>query len=122
MAAISWADVLTVDASLVSTDPALQLVLLDLVNAELVNVRVFGGEESKRTKLVRTLLAAHFAKVFGQVIGGENVGPVTSRSGGGISKSMAAAAMTDDGLQRSAHGQLYQFLVKRAPLAQAMRG
>lgn len=120
MAAIVWPDVTVVDASLASTAAPLQLVILDLVH-ELVNVRVFGGEDGKRTKMVRVLLAAHFAKVFGQIGAGEVAGPVTSRSMGGISKSMATAAMTDDGLSRTGHGQLYRMIVKFAPLTQGFR-
>ncbi|MGL4443645.1 MAG: hypothetical protein ACRCU1_08470 [Alsobacter sp.] len=120
MAAIVWLDVTTVDASLAATAAPLQLVILDLIH-ELVNVRVCGGEDAKRTKMVRVRLAAHLAKVFGQVAEDQVAGPVTSRSMGGISKSMAAAAMTDDGLTRTGHGQLYQMLVKLAARGQGFR-
>lgn len=120
MAAILWSDVVTLDASLTATPVPLQAVLLLLVH-EMINPATFGGEESQRTKMARSLLAAHFAKLFGQIAGGEVVGPVTSRSMGGISKSMAAAAMTPEGLTRTGHGQAYQFLVSTASRAQGFR-
>lgn len=120
MAAIIWSDVTTLDASLSATPAPLQTVLLQLVH-EMISPAAFGGEDAARTKTARSLLAAHFAKLFGQIAGGEVVGPVTSRSLGGISKSMAAAAMTDEGLTRTGHGQAYQFLVRTAPRTQAFR-
>lgn len=117
---ITWSDVTTLDASLTAASAPLQAVLLLLVH-EMTNPFTFGGEASARTRMARALLAAHFAKLFGQIADGQVPGPATSRSAGGISKSMAAAAMTDDGLTRTGHGQAYRFLVSTAPRAQAFR-
>lgn len=121
MAAITWADVVALDAALASAPTALQTVVLTFVH-ETVGVHALGGEESARLKMARSLLAAHFAAVFRQISDGQATGPVTSRSIGGISKSWIAGQMTDDGLQRTGHGSLYLFVVRNAPRAQGFRG
>lgn len=117
MAAIVWTDVVALEAGLVSTPLVAQTLILDFVH-EVVGAQYLGGEGAKRTKMVRSLLAAHFAKVIEQIGQGQATGPVTSRSIGGISKSWLAAGMTDDGLQRTGHGSMYLFVVRRAPKAQ----
>jgi hypothetical protein len=119
MAAITWADVVVLEAGLSAAPLGMQATILAYVH-EVVGVQSLGGEDSQRLKMARSLLAAHLAKVFEQLGQGQATGPVTSRSLGGISKSWAAGAMTDDGLQRTGHGSLYLFVVRNAPKAQGL--
>lgn len=117
MAAITWPDVLVLEAGLSTVPLASQTAILAYVH-EVVGVQSLGGEASERLKMVRRALAAHFGKLHQQIGDGLTTGPVTSRSIGGISKSWLAAGMTEDGLQRTGHGSLYLFLVRNAPKCQ----
>jgi hypothetical protein len=114
---ITWLDVVKLEAGLSTVPLDWQTEILTYVH-EVVGVQSLGGEASPRLKMVRRTLAAHFGKLYQQLAGGLTTGPVTSRSMGGISKSMLSAGMTEDGLQRTGHGSLYLFVVRSAPKCQ----
>jgi hypothetical protein len=77
VASLLWSDVTALAPQLAVVDITAQAMILAYVN-DTVNVPLFGGESSSRTKLVRVMLAAHFGELQrrqdqGQVIG-ETVG------------------------------------------------
>lgn len=104
MADISWDDVVLLaqapELDGDAVDPALQTVLLDYVNHEALNPRVYKGESSSTYKLARAYLAAHMASLItpnnagagGGAGGGATAGAVTSESEGGLSRSYAQAS------------------------------
>lgn len=87
MAAITWPDVVAIAAELAGVNPTAQAVILGVANGYF-NVGMFDGEAGDKTKMARSLFAAHFATLTG--MGGSAVaGPMISESIGGLTTTYA---------------------------------
>lgn len=86
MAALTWADVVSIASTLSTVDTLQQELLLAVVNKSFA--QVFDGEDGPKTKLARIYYAAHMASLPGA---GEQRpgGAVVSQSRGGLSQSYA---------------------------------
>lgn len=118
MAAIAWADVVAIDATLSTADAALQAVVLARV--EKLSSRFFGGVDAPEYKLARMLLAAHIAAPIVAAAGGGGSGPsgpVTSESEGDVSRSYATASSASFSGSHSTtvHGRAFDELVRSRP-------
>lgn len=115
MAAITWADVQTLDAALSAVDPGLRVVILARV--EKLSSSFFGGVDDPKYKLARMLLAAHIATPYAAAAGGGSAsGPVTSESEGGVSRSYAVNHVALTGTHSgTAHGRAFDDLVRSSP-------
>lgn len=130
MANIVWADVVNHASAL--ANPAVsvpaQTDLLGWAN-NLLNVRVFGGENSVKYKLARIYLVAHFATLdvlaaaagLGGGSTGGTTGPVTSESEGGLSRSYGGAGSlagsSDSSWNATIYGQMYAIIAGTCPRA-----
>lgn len=124
MANITWDDVVKLAPAPELEDPAvdtdLQTELLKLVNSEILNVRIFGGSDSAKYKLARVYIAAHFASLSptATASGGTSgtVGPITSESEGGISRSYGdmttVPGSADSSWAATIYGQKYAMLAR----------
>ncbi len=116
MAAITWDDVIDLDANLDDVAQNLQDVILARV--EKLSASFYGGADDPRYKLARILLAAHIATPYANAAGGGGgvSGPVTSRTEGGVSESYAVAQMTLNGSHATtAHGRAFDELTRSMP-------
>lgn len=115
MADIVWADVLTVAPELATgVSAGFQTLIVAYVN-EVVQASEFGGAASTTYTMARAYLAAHYAYLHKQA-GSGGIGPVVSKSEGGVSISYANM-MSSDGsiLGSSSYGQTFRSLVSRSP-------
>lgn len=115
MAAITWADVEAHDATVQAAAVAasVQNDILDVIN-DYLDVNLFGGEDSAKTRLLRILLATHMAVMHLRQTGGGNTGAVVSESGGGLSRTYSvssSAALGDSNLGLTPYGQMYLELI-----------
>lgn len=113
MAAITWANVVSVAAELSTTDPVAQGFYLDLANTG-INPDVFGGEEHARLRLARIYFAAHLATMDRQR-GTATAGPVTREKRGGVEREYANLMTIESGggdLGQTTYGQNYQALLR----------
>lgn len=116
MAAITWNEVVELDASLASVPAGLQAAILGRV--EELSSSFFGGESSPTYKMARLLLAAHLGLTIGLAGAGGAVasGPVTSRSEGGVTESYAVAASVLTGSHGgTSQGRAFDDLVRSRP-------
>jgi hypothetical protein len=114
--AISWDDVIDLDANLENVAPNLQDVILGRV--EKLSASYYGGVDDPRYKLARILLAAHIGTPYANAAGGGAgvSGPVTSRTEGGVSESYAVAAVSLTGSHSSTgHGRAFDELTRSMP-------
>jgi hypothetical protein len=110
MAAITWAQVVSLDAALAAVDSTIGDLWAALAN-EKVNVSNFGGESSVTTQMARMLYAAHLA-TYGTVVGTAG-GPITSESLGDEARSYGATAASD--MSGTGFGRAFGALVKSSP-------
>lgn len=108
MAAIVNADVEDVTQGAITS---VSSAVLAWINSMAINPALFDGEDGTTTKLVRCLIAAHFATVNGSG-SGLAAGPISSISEGGMSRSFAVNASNASGyLAGTGYGaQAYQLI------------
>lgn len=121
MAAITWGDVLAIAPSLTTITETARADIVGHVN-EMVAASEFGGEDSYTYRLARMQLAAHLGTLIkrGSAGGGSAAtGAVVSESVGGISRSYAQSAASDDsstsGLSSTPYGLAYLELLGASP-------
>lgn len=92
MAAVTWADLVSVVAAMSAADPIVQADILALVNVGFPALpEVFDGESGIKTRLARIYIALHFASLPGA--GDQRAaGAVLSESRGGLSRSYQGPA------------------------------
>lgn len=114
MAAILWSDVTDLSAALSTTSLGAQTMILNYVNQTL-SVRIFGGEDTPKTKLARALLAAHLATLATPV-----AGVLTGQSEGGLTQNYTIPPIPigfDPFWTRSGFGLSYYNMLISSPLA-----
>ena len=114
MAAIVWADVLTVAPELATTvNDGAKVMILSYVNGRAMDPANFDGEDGWTTRLARCYLAAHLGAGVGKGASGAAGGPVTSESMGGLSRSYSVPSMMSaaSALQSTDYGRKYDDLV-----------
>lgn len=112
MAAIAWVDVVAFAPLLSTVAEDAQVDILAYVN-QAIDTSLFGGESSPMLRMARIFLAAHFGSMPGQSSTGA-VGPVTSESAGGLSRSYAQTVATgSSSFESTTYGQQYVELCKR---------
>lgn len=110
MAAITWEDVLAVAPELTTTTDPARVIFLSYANNALA-VSEWGGEASPTLKLARCYLAAHQAA--SSVAGATGaVGPVTSESAGGLSRSYASTPASSSEMGSTRYGQSWVELAR----------
>jgi hypothetical protein len=120
VADITWAMVQDFAAHLSAVDSDAQTAILAYVNDALV-VSEFDGETGPTTKMARIYLAAHFGELSLPVSSGGAggmgpSGPIASESGGGLSRSYAAASpVIASYLNKTNYGQSFLTLVRMSP-------
>lgn len=112
MADITWNHVLDHYPELSTIDVDAQVDILAIVNTEMLNPTMFGGENARTYKLARIYLAAHICAM--ELMGADGAqGPVTSESAGGLSRSYASSGSSDT-WEMTAPGKLLSGLGYRA--------
>jgi len=106
---ITWTDVTDLIPDMVDVEVPAQDAILDWVNSFL-NPAMF---TEKNLKKARIYLAAHVG-TFSLPGGSDMMGPVTSESVGGISRTYSdiAAATNGDGFDQTTFGTLYVMLLR----------
>lgn len=114
MAAIVWQDVVDLSASAAQASAGKQSKILDYVNQTL-SVRIFGGEDAPKTKLARSLLAAHLDTVMSPI-----AAILTGQSEGKLSQTYTIPPIPigyDPFWTRSGFGLSYFFMLNSSALA-----
>lgn len=123
MPAIVWSDVVAVAPSMVTgVSASFQTLILGYVN-EVVQASEFGGENSFTFKLARAYLAAHYAYLHtldSSGAAGDVIGPIVSKSEGGVSISYGSSTTSGGAggaglLGSSDYGDAFMSLVNRSP-------
>ena len=114
MAALAWSDVVNHAAALSPLDAEAQTDLLAYGNGVLVP-NDFGGETGAPLKLARIYLAAHFATLAKSTASASVAGPVTSESGGGLSRSYGTVIGAASSLGETRYGRMFAALLARSP-------
>lgn len=113
MAALTWPEVVQLDAALSAVPPLVQDLILAEVN-DTVDPVVLGGETSGQFLAARAALAAHCGRL---ALPGEAgaPGPVASKSADGLSKSYFQVAIADStGLGQTRWGQTFLRIVRNS--------
>lgn len=115
MADITWTNVTDHAAELSTVGSAARVDILAYVNDALAP-GAFGGSSSNAYKLARIYLAAHLGLTSRPGTSGNQAGPVTSESAGGLSRSYAqlASAASDDSASTTRYGREYLALCRRS--------
>lgn len=112
MADIDWDMVVTLAPELSTVTEDAQDLILAHVNSDL-DSSMFDGEDGPTYRLARIWLAAHLA-VNGATSSGAAVGPITSESVGGMSRSYGTFNTTDAAAATTTYGRLYLSLVQNS--------
>lgn len=118
MAAIVWADVTNLVASLSTVPGGAQTEILAQVNAA-VNAAKLGGEDAKKTKLARIYLAAHMGELERLAATdptGQAGGAVSSKrlTADGFQVDYSQLDTSAESLQTTTHGRAYLSLIRRS--------
>lgn len=114
MAPIAWSDVVDLSAAAASASIGKQTKILDYVNVTL-SVRIFGGEDTPKTKLARSMLAAHIDTVLSPI-----GGVLASQKEGDLEQSFIIPPIPigfDPFWARSGFGLAYYNMLISSPLA-----
>ncbi len=116
MAAVVWADVISIATELSVIDGIARVYILDYVNGPGLDPASFDGEAGATTRLARIYLAAHMGSSIGKGAAGAAGGPVTSESMGGLSRSYStgAVAASADSTGSTDYGRRYEALVNNS--------
>jgi hypothetical protein len=116
MAAIVWADVITIATELSTVDGAARVFILTYVNGPAMDPACFDGEDGYTTRMARIYLAAHMGSSIGKGAAGAAGGPVSSESMGGLSRSYGSASVASsvDSTGSTDYGRRYEALVKNS--------
>lgn len=113
MAAIVWSDVTDIAAQLATVAAGAQTMILEFVNTEAIDIRLFKlGEDSKKLKLMRVYLAAHLGSLA------PRVGIITSESELDLSIGYTIPPLPPGGDPfwfLSSYGQAYSAMVNSTP-------
>lgn len=119
MAAIVWADVTNLVASLSAVPPAAQFEILTTVNA-VVNAARLGGEDTRKTKVARVYLAAHMGELERRAAA-DAQGSFTQVAGKQLTadgfKLDFTSLTSDDSLAETTHGRAYMSWIKNSACA-----
>lgn len=117
MAAINWAAVLAFAPELVTVSGGAQTDILGLVN-ESIDPDMLDGEDGRKTKMARVLLAAHLGAGVAKSGGSTGVGNVVSESAGGLARAYGATFTLDTAsLGTTSYGQAYLAMVRASAAA-----
>lgn len=112
MADIAWSDVVAIAAQLSTVSAGAQAMFLADAN-ESINVALFGGEGSAKTKLVRVYRAAH----FGELARRRGDAQVTGETLAATSVSLTyLRTQSDDGWRETPYGATYLDLIQASAI------